>query len=342
MTDQFDIERARKQTLACENIIHFNNAGASLMPTPVSTALHTYLSCEEQTGGYETEALYSDSLNRFYDSAAKLINCQPEEIAYIENATRAWDMAFYSFQFKPGDKILTTISEYGSNVIAYLQQAARCGIEVVFVPDDEHGQIDTDALSSMVDEKVKLISITHIPTGGGLVNPASKVGEIARSNNIPFMLDACQSVGQIPIDVEQIGCDILSTTGRKYLRGPRGTGFLYIRKDLLQSLNPPFLDQHSATLTSANEFKVRDDAKKFENWEQNFAGKYGLAVAIDYVLSWGIDSIQKRVYSLADRLRTNLTAIEGITVSDEGHEKCGIVTFFSNSVSAEKNAIVSK
>jgi cysteine desulfurase/selenocysteine lyase len=330
MLNTFDIKRAREETVACNDLIHFNNAGSSLMPTPVSSALHEYLNREEKIGGYETEALYSGSLNSIYSSAAKLLNCSTNEIAFVENATRAWDMAFYSFKFNPGDRILTTIAEYGSNVIAYLQQAKRFGVEVVFVPNDEFGQIDVNALSNMIDDKVKLISITHIPTGGGLVNPAKAVGKIANAAGIPYILDACQSVGQVPIDVEEIGCDVLSITGRKYLRGPRGTGLLYVRSSLLNELEPPILDQHAAELISPTEYLIRPDSKRFENWEQYCAGKYALGVSIDYALSWGLDEIQRRIYSMADNFRQKLSQIDGIQSTDEGVEKCGIITFTSD------------
>ena len=336
MKEKFNIERARNETKACADVVHFNNAGSSLMPTMVSDALHSYLHFEENLGGYETEEKYSESLNSIYTSAARLINCSASEIAFVENATRAWDFAFYSFRFKPGEKILTTLAEYGSNVIAYIQQVRRYGVELVFVPNDEYGQIDINALANLIDGKVKLISITHIPTGGGLVNPAKRVGEIARSAGIPFILDACQSVGQIPVDVEDIGCDVLCATGRKFLRGPRGTGFLYVRKSLLENLEPPILDQHAATLISPTEYKIRSDAKRFENWEQNFAGKYALGKAIDYSLSWGMDSIRDRIYSLAGLLRSRLGDIDGIILTDDGEEKCGIVTFYSKNCTASE------
>lgn len=329
MLTTFDIKRARQDTLGCADLIHFNNAGASLMPFLVSKALHKYLNKEEKMGGYETQALYADSLNNVYVSAAKLLNCLPHEIAFVENATRAWDMAFYSFKFNAGDKILTTIAEYGSNVVAYIQQVKRFGVEIVFVPNDEFGQIDVTALSNMVDEHVKLISITHIPTGGGLVNPAKEVGKIAKAAGIPYILDSCQSVGQIPIDVEEIGCDVLCVTGRKYLRGPRGTGLLYVRSSLLNTLEPPILDQHSAKLISPTEYLMCPDSQRFENWEQNCAGKYALGVAIDYVLSFGMDEIQNRIYPLADNFRKKLSQIDGIDVTDDGVEKCGIITFTS-------------
>jgi len=327
MENSFDIERARKDTRGCEDIVHFNNAGSSLMPIPVADALHSYLYKEELAGGYETADDEDETLENFYKTTANLLNCETDEIAFIENATRAWDMAFYGFKFSSGDKILTTIAEYGSNVIAYNQQAKRFGIDVVFVPNDEHGQIDTHALENLMDDRVKLVSITHIPTGGGLVNPAKEIGKITKSANVPFLLDSCQGVGQVPLDVEEIGCDILCGTGRKYLRGPRGTGLLYVRKSLIEYLEPPILDQHAATLISPTEYQIRSDAKRFENWEQYFAGKAALGTAIKYALSYGLKPIQSRIYQLAEKLRNKLIDVEGLRVTDEGVEKCGIVTF---------------
>ncbi len=330
MAEEFDIQRAREETSACGEIIHFNNAGSSLMPKPVSQVLHNYLYKEERVGGYETAVLENEAIENFYVAAGRLLNCDADEIAYVENATRAWDMAFYAFKFQAGDRILTTISEYGSNVIAYNQQANRYGVEVKFVPNDAYGQINVSALENLVDERVKLISISHIPTGGGLVNPASEVGRIAKSAGIPYLLDLCQGVGQIPLDVDQIGCDILCGTGRKYLRGPRGTGLLYVRREMIEKLEPPMLDLHAATLLTPTHYEIRLDARRFENWEQYFAGKTALGTAIKYACSWGLELIRDRIYSLAAILRGKLAEMDGVTLTDEGVEKCGIVTFMAD------------
>ncbi|NQW08341.1 MAG: aminotransferase class V-fold PLP-dependent enzyme [Alphaproteobacteria bacterium] len=322
-----DIARARAETRGCESILHLNHAGSSLMPIPVADALIGWQREEEFRGGYETAARHRGMLENFYDATARLLNCHRDEVAFIENATRAWDMAFYGLDLGPGDRILTAECEYGSNMIAYLHRAKRTGCVIDIVPSDNHGQIDVAALDRMIDGRVKLISISHIPTGGGLVNPAARVGAVARRHGIPYLLDACQSAGQIPLDVEEIGCDFLAATGRKYLRGPRGTGFLYVRRNWLATLDPPLLDQHAAELISETEYVVREDARKFENWECHFAGKAALGVAIDYAVGWGIGAIRDRVQPLAADLRTRLATIPGVEVLDEGAEKCGIVTF---------------
>jgi len=323
----FELQRARQETPGCAHVLHFNNAGSSLPPQPVLDATIDYLRLEARIGGYEAAEQASEALRHTHDSAARLIGCSPEEVALMESATQAWDMAFYSLPFKPGDRILTSMAEYGSNYIAGLQMVKRTGATIEAIPNDEHGQLSIAALRQMLDERVKLIAITHVPTNGGLVNPAAEVGKVAREHGILYLLDACQSVGQMPINVESLGCDLLSATGRKYLRGPRGTGFLYVRRAVLDRLEPPFLDMSAATWVAPDRYELNPSIARFESFESNLAGRVGLGVAIDYAMQWGIDSIWRRVRDLSYALRTQLSPIPGVIVHDRGVTQCGIVTF---------------
>ena len=245
----------------------------------------------------------------------------------VENATRAWDMAFYSLKLQAGDRILTTNAEYASNYIPMRQVADRTGAAVVVVPDDEHGQVSVERLTAMLDERVKLVSLVHVPSQGGLVQPAAAVGAACRAAGVPLLLDACQSIGQLPVDVDEIGCDMLSATGRKFLRGPRGTGFLYVRRGLIEDLEPPLLDLQAAEWQPDGSYRIRPDARRFENWETNYATKIGLGTAIDYALDIGLEPIRDRVRALAEELRERLAALPGVTVHDLGEERCAIVTF---------------
>lgn len=322
-----DVARLRRETRGADAVAHLNNAGASLPPAPVADLVVDWLRDEETTGGYETADRRRDELEAFYDAAASLLGCVRDEVAFLDNATRAWDMAFYGLELGHGDRVLTTASEYGSNVIAYLHRARRTGCEIVVVPDDEHGQIDLGLLEAAIDERTRLIAINHVPTGGGLVQPAAEVGALARAAGVPFLLDACQSAGQLPLDVGALGCDFLSATGRKWLRGPRGTGLLYVREEWIDRLDPPLLDIRAAELVGEDAYVVRSDARRFETWERFMAGQAGLGRAISYALDVGVEAIAERVRALAERLRAALADLPEVTVTDVGERRCGIVTF---------------
>ncbi|MDX1586053.1 MAG: aminotransferase class V-fold PLP-dependent enzyme [Balneolaceae bacterium] len=331
-----DIHSLRAETPGCSRVTHLNNAGASLLAEPILNAVTGYLKQEALYGGYETAAERKQELEATYDLIGELIHADRDEIALMENATAAWNMAFYSIPFSAGDRILTSVSEYASNYINYLNLKNRTDVSVEVIPSDSSGQTDPEALAGMMDDKVRLISISHIPTNNGLVNPAEAIGKIAKEHGVLYLLDACQSVGQYSIDVTKIGCDMLSATGRKYLRAPRGTGFLYVNRKVLDLLHPPFLDLHSAEWTGKDQFEVRRDARKFENWEANYAGIIGLNRAVSYILDIGIDSIWDRVQVLGAYFRSELENIPGVTVRDLGKVKCGIVTFTVDDKSADQ------
>jgi selenocysteine lyase/cysteine desulfurase len=331
-----DVDRARSETPGCAHVVHLDNAGSSLPPQPVLDAVIEHVELEGRIGGYEAYAQNEEAVERFYGATAELIGARPHEIAFCSSATRAWDMAFYGFAFQRGDRILTSVADYISNYLAYLQVGERTGVEIVTVPNDEHGQVSVEALRDLVDARVKLVAITHVPTNSGLVNPVAEIGAITREAGIPYLVDACQSAGQMPLDVDAIGCDALSATGRKFLRGPRGTGFLYVRSSLLKRLEPPLLDMRAADWMAPDRYQLRPDGRRFEEWEQDYAGKVGLARATDYALEWGVDAIWARVAASGERLRTLLGEVDGVTIHDPGALRCGIVTFAIAGISAER------
>jgi selenocysteine lyase/cysteine desulfurase len=324
-----DVARVRADTPGCREVVHLNNAGAALPTRTVLDTVIEHLELEARVGGYMAADLVAERSAAVYASVAALIGAAADEIALVENATRAWDMVAYSLaaSFRPGDRVLTSQSEYASNVIGLLQLAARTGTSVEVVPDDHTGQLSVDALANMLDERVRLVAVSWIPTQGGLVNPAAAIGAVTRAAGVPYLLDACQAAGQLPIDVDAIGCDFLSATGRKYLRAPRGTGFLYVRRDWIERIDPVFLDVHAAQWAPGDRVVTRDDARRFESWERSVANQLGLGAAVDQALTLGAAAIAERVVALGRALRGQLAEIDGVTVHDRGVELCGIVTF---------------
>ncbi|MEV4602546.1 aminotransferase class V-fold PLP-dependent enzyme [Amycolatopsis sp. NPDC049253] len=331
-----DVARARAETPGCTGVVHFNNAGSALPPARVTDTMVDYLRAEALVGGYEAAAAAAERTEAVYTSVARLINAAPEDIAITDNATRSWQAVFYALRFGPGERILTSRAEYASNAIAYLQVARRTGARVEVVADDETGQLDVADLRRLIDDDVKLIAVSHVPTQCGLVNPAEEIGKVAREAGIPFLLDACQSAGQLDLDVELLQCDALSATGRKYLRGPRGTGFLYVHSRLRERLEPATLDLHSASWESPDEFVVDPTAKRFEVWERDYAAVLGLGAAVDYALEWGLPAIEHRVTELGATLRGRLGELDGVRVHDVGERKCGLVAFSLDGLGAEQ------
>jgi selenocysteine lyase/cysteine desulfurase len=321
-----NVDQLRAQTPGCLHRIHLNNAGAALMSRSTLAAMTNHLQLEAEIGGYEAATQAREQIGASYAALAQLVGGRSEEVALFDNSTHAWNAAFYSIPLGPGDRILTGRDEYGSNVLAYLQVAQRSGAEIVVVPNDGAGQIDLGALARLVDERTKLIGLTWVPTSGGLVNPAAAVGRIAREAGALYLLDATQAVGQFPIDVHEVGCDLLTGTGRKFLRGPRGTGFLWVRDTALERLDPFVAEIGSATWDGGRGFSWADGARRFGTWEHSYVNIIGLGAAVQQARELGLDAIGERSRALGERLREDLGQIPGVTTHDLGTHRCAIVT----------------
>lgn len=321
-----DIDAVRDDTPGCLEVVHLNNAGAALPPRQVLSATIDYLEAEARTGGYELEVKRQDEVDRVYQAGARLLGCSPGELAFTGGATQSWMKALQSIPLKKGDRVLATAAEYNANVFGLIGLRKR-GVKVELIPNDSSGQTSVEALGALMDEKVKLVCATHIPTGGGIVNPAAEIGRMAKEAGALYLLDACQSAGQMPLNVDELHCDFLAITGRKFLRGPRGTGLLYVRDGIEGLLAPTVMDTRSAAWTGNWDYQLEPGARRYETFEVPVAAKVGLGTAIDYALDVGLEAIAKRIDELAIRLRVLLSETPLVNVVEADGPQSGIVPF---------------
>jgi selenocysteine lyase/cysteine desulfurase len=321
------LDRWRRDTPGCRDRIHLNNAGAALMPAPVLETLTRYLEREATIGGYEAADEATARVGDIYQSVGRLLGAAARNVALVENATVAFAQALSAFDFRPGDRIVTTRTDYVSNQLMYLSLARRAGVETVRADDLPEGGTDPESVRRLARHpRTKLVALTWVPTNSGLVQDAPAVGAVCAELGVPYLVDACQAVGQMTVDVRALGCDFLAAAGRKFLRGPRGTGFLYVSDRMLErGAAPLFLDMRGADWTDPDAFRLADGARRFENFEFAYALILGLGAAVRYALEVG-EGGQERAWRLASLLRERLAGIPGASVLDRGHTRCAIVT----------------
>lgn len=321
------LSELRADTPGCESRIHFNNAGAALMPQPVIDIQKNYLDLEAQLGGYEAADASQAEIDGFYAAMGDLLGCGPHNIAFASSATNAYARAISCIAFKPGDTILIANEDYISNQLAFLSMERRLGIRLLRAGSLPEGGVDVDSMRALMDaHKPRLVSITHVPTNSGLVQPVEEVGKLCRERNILYLVDGCQSTGQIPVDMKKIGCDFFSGTFRKFLRGPRGAGFLFISDNILsQEIWPLYVDMRGANWTDPNEFSLRKDGGRFEDWEFPYGLVLGSREAVRYALTIGMAAIEERNAALCAKIREGLSDL-GLRLLDKGKRQSSIVT----------------
>lgn len=329
-----EVEKLRAETPGVSRRLHLDNCGASLMPAPVLAALCQYLALEEKLGGYVAQEQQSVAHEHVYASLASLLGGQAKNYGLTSSAVDAWNKAFYSVPFEPGDNLVTAFNEYCSNYVAFLQQARRCGIEIRVARAGADGGLDLGHLESLVDARTRLIAVAAVPSSSGQVNPVVDIGRIARDRGVYYLLDACQAVGQLPVSVEEIGCDMMTGTSRKFVRGPRGVGFLYANDRVLTELEPAMVTNQAAAWVDDNRYELRPDARRFEDWERSVGNQLGFGAALDYLIALGPERAFATTQARAAELRQKLASVKGVTATCPEHARAAIITFNKHGLTA--------
>lgn len=326
--NMLNIRQLRADTPGCEKVTHFNNAGCSLHTTQVLNAVEEYLHLEQTVGGYEAAVLREKEIQSFYTSVATLINCKPSNIAFAHSATDAYSKALLSVPFQEGDVILTTENDYVSNQIQFLSLQKRNGVKIIRAKNSSAGEVDCTSIEENIKKHhPKIVAVTHVPTNSGLIQPVEEIGALCKNHDVLFLVDACQSAGQLELDVEKIHCDFLSATMRKFVRGPRGTGFLYVSNKILdRQYEPLLIDMRGADWVEENEYRQMPDAKRFEYIELSYALLLGAAAAVNYAMQVGLKTIEKKNEELCTLVRQRLSDLPKIQFLDKGSKQASIIT----------------
>lgn len=326
-----NIDLIRSQTKGLDGKLFFNSAGSSLMQDQVVELMQDYLEQERMEGGYNTASKNEKSIRNSYTQVAKLLCTNERNIAFTTSAGDSYSQALYSIPFVENDVIITTNNDYVSNQLAFISLQKKYNIQIVRVNDLPSAGMDVqDCIKKIQDLNPKLVAITHIPTSSGLVQDIYGISEACKTSNAYYLIDACQTLGQMKIEVTDLHCDFLTATGRKFMRGPRGSGFLYVSDRVLsEGLAPLFLDQGGANWTEEFGFQLLDSAHRFERWEKNYGAIIGLGKATELINEIGISNIESRNLELQTVLRNELANLPNIHCTDVGNKLCNIITFTS-------------
>jgi len=317
----------RGEIAGLENRLYFDNAGASFPPPVVNAVIKDHLDLEARVGGYVAQEQKAFELEAVYDSLACLLGGKASNYALTSGAVDAWNRAFYSVTLTAKDNVVITYNEYCSNYIALLHRSQSIGFEIRVAGVDGDGVLDLPAMETLIDANTKLVTASTISSSSGQILDVAAVGALCLKHDVLFLLDACQAIGQVPVDVDEIGCDMMAGTSRKYLRGPRGVGFLYVSDKALKRLTPTMMSNMSAVWSGLETIDVREDARLFEAWERSVALQLGFGAALKYLINLGPEALMAQSCRMAALLREKLTRRNDITVQDQEGPRGAIVTF---------------
>lgn len=311
---------------------YFNNCGAGLMSPQTLNVIENHLRREIAVGAYRAAQESRIPMEEFYGRVARLLNAaSPNDVAFMDSASRAWNMALYGAELRPGDRVLTLSSEFGTNVLTLFHRARQVGASVEVIQCDAEGHFAMDDFAAAIAKGARMVAISHVVAHASIVNPVHEIGQLTNRYGAIYLVDGCQGVGQISVDVEAIQCDAYTGTGRKWLRGPRGTGFLYVKSSA--PFRTPHIDLSAADLVIGKDgqvvgVEVRTDARQFELWERSVAGMLGLSSAIGEYLAMQPGYVTDRIQTQADRLRAVVSDNPHLRLLGRRQSESGVIGFY--------------
>jgi len=320
-------------------LIYFDNAATSLKPRQVIEAVKRYYeecSANVHRGIYELSQEATDLYEESRARIGRFIGCKPSELVFVKNTTEAINLVAYGVKWSNGDEVVSTVMEHHSNMIPWQMVAKRFGVKLRYAGIKPDGTLDLENLAELANRRTRLIAVCHVSNVLGTINDVREVAKIAHENNALLLVDAAQSVPHMPINVKDLGCDLLAFSGHKLL-GPTGIGCLYIREGVEEELEPPFGGGEMISHVELHGYRLNDMPWRFEPGTPNIAGAIGLAAAVDYLKSIGMESIRDHERRLTERAIEILKEVGGVEVYGpmEPEKRCGLVAFNLKGISGD-------
>jgi selenocysteine lyase/cysteine desulfurase len=325
--------RLRSAMPVAEKWAYFDHAAVAPLPRSTADAIQRWLGEATETGNPSWPD-WVRGVERLRAIAANTIGADPDEIALIPNTTAGISLVAEGINWRPGDNVVTLADEFPSNVYPWFNLTDR-GVETRRVPTDVSGRLDLSRLAAACDARTRVVTVSWIGYATGYQHDVKAIAEIAHERGALFFLDAIQGLGAFPIDVGEIGVDFLAADGHKWMLGPEGAGYAYIRRDHLERLRPFGVGWHSVIQSDYThvELNLKPAAARYEGGSQNMVGMLGLGASLELLTELGIGNVAAAILDITERACERLTASGAKIVSDRrmehrgGHQRSGIVAF---------------
>jgi len=333
----FDVESIRKDFVPLrEGRIYLDSTATSLTPEPVINKMAEYYHDYRANVGrgiYSSTKRATEEFEKARAEVARMVNCKPSELVFVKSSTEGLNLVARGIGLGKGDRVVTTIVEHHSNYVIWLRARDKAGAELKVVRSDRDGIFDLSDFEEAINDRTKIVSVTHVSNVLGVRLPIKEIGEIAHAHGALFAVDGAQSVPHMPVDIKKLGCDFLAFSGHK-MCGPTGIGALYVREDLQEAVEPLSVGGGAIEDVGIDSYRLRKGPSKYEAGTPPIAEAIGMGAAASYLMRIGMDNILSHEERLTELMLQGLAEVPGLMLygPQDPRLRTGIFSFNVSSI----------